>query len=441
MLKRLVEPRAAAEEVTIGAAAYPAPFAPGLEFNAPVHGAWNIVHTGMLLPESIQIYVCAANCMRGVVLTAAEMNAADRFSHVILRERDLLDGTAEQTTIEGVSDVLQKRGRLPRAVLLFTVCLHHFLGCDLNHIYRELERRFPTVAFLRCYMDPILQKTGLTPEQKLRKALYDPLQPRPAQPNVTALLGSDFVLDADGDIPQMLARNGAALRQLPDCRTFDDYLSMGEAGLLLAVCPAAKYGAEMLSQRLDRPLLYLPASFSYAELTEQRRALCAALHIPFVSPDVEIADCEAALDAAGREIGQTPVHIDYTAHPRPLGLARLLLAHGFRVERVFLERVSPEEAEDFRALQRTAPSLCLTSTVRPEARVRARGSTEKTLAIGQKAAWFADTPHFVNLVGGGGLHGFSGVKRMAALLLDAYRTEQDTRDIVPRKGWGCESCI
>ncbi len=189
---------------------------------------------------------------------------------------------------------------------------------------------------------------------------------------MTALLGSDFALDADGDIPQMLARNGAALRQLPDCRTFDDYLSMGEAGLLLAVCPAAKYGAEMLSQRLDRPLLYLPASFSYAELTEQRRALCAALHIPFVSPDVEIADCEATLDAAGREIGQTPVQIDYTAHPRPLGLARLLLTHGFRVERVFLERVSPEEAEDFRALQRTAPSLCLTSTVRPEARVRAR---------------------------------------------------------------------
>lgn len=50
----------------------------GIQF--PAHGNWNIVHTGMLLPEAIQIYVCADNCMRGVVLTAAEMNAADRFS-------------------------------------------------------------------------------------------------------------------------------------------------------------------------------------------------------------------------------------------------------------------------------------------------------------------------------------------------------------------------
>ncbi len=59
----------------------------GLEFNSPAHGNWNIVHTGMLLPESIQIYVCADNCMRGVVLTAAEMNAADRFSFVIVKKR------------------------------------------------------------------------------------------------------------------------------------------------------------------------------------------------------------------------------------------------------------------------------------------------------------------------------------------------------------------
>ena len=60
----------------------------GLEFNSPAHGNWNIVHTGMLLPEAIQIYVCADNCMRGVVLTAAEMNAADRFSFVTRRSSE-----------------------------------------------------------------------------------------------------------------------------------------------------------------------------------------------------------------------------------------------------------------------------------------------------------------------------------------------------------------
>ena len=74
--------------VAIKDATFPVPFAPGLEFNSPVHGNWNIVHTGMLMPEARQIYVCADNCMRGVVLTAAEMNAADRFSFVIVKRRE-----------------------------------------------------------------------------------------------------------------------------------------------------------------------------------------------------------------------------------------------------------------------------------------------------------------------------------------------------------------
>ena len=34
----------------------------GLEFNSPAHGNWNIVHTGMLLPESIQMSVQITVC-------------------------------------------------------------------------------------------------------------------------------------------------------------------------------------------------------------------------------------------------------------------------------------------------------------------------------------------------------------------------------------------
>ena len=50
-------------EIFIKEASFPVPFQPGLEFNSPVHGNWNIVHTGMLVPEARQIYVCADNCM------------------------------------------------------------------------------------------------------------------------------------------------------------------------------------------------------------------------------------------------------------------------------------------------------------------------------------------------------------------------------------------
>ena len=103
MLKRVggeINPEGAV--TTIGEAEFPVPFPPGLEFNSPVHGNWNIVHTGMLMPEAIQIYVCADNCMRGVVLTAAEMNAADRFSFVIIEEEKVQELADDfETTVVG----------------------------------------------------------------------------------------------------------------------------------------------------------------------------------------------------------------------------------------------------------------------------------------------------------------------------------------------------
>ena len=98
MLRR-IKPDTRVEEtdaaVKIADASFPVPFGHRLEFNAPVHGTWNIVHIGMLVPQCHQIYVCADNCMRGVVLTAAEMGADDRFSSVLLEEDDLYDQNLE----------------------------------------------------------------------------------------------------------------------------------------------------------------------------------------------------------------------------------------------------------------------------------------------------------------------------------------------------------
>ena len=103
MLRRVERPDFHIDEkdaaVRIADAEFPVPFAHRLEFNAPVHGTWNIVHIGLMVPECHQIYVCADNCMRGVVLTAAEMGAGYRFSSVLIEENDLYDQNLETITI------------------------------------------------------------------------------------------------------------------------------------------------------------------------------------------------------------------------------------------------------------------------------------------------------------------------------------------------------
>ena len=431
-------------------ASFPVPFQPGLEFNSPAHGNWNIVHTGMLVPEAHQIYVCADNCMRGVVLTAAEMNAADRFSFVIVEEKDLLGGNLEDVTIEGVTDVLNRLDKKPKAVLLFTVCLHHFLGSDLDRIYGELEKRFPEIFFMRCFMDPIMQKTGPTPDQKLRLAMYDAVPEREADPRCVTVLGSDFALDEGADICRLLKKNGIRLRETPACETWEDYQKLGEGSLILNGYPAGKFGTEKQARRLGRPFLYLPGSFDYEEIQEQEEKLLGMLEqqnnrktgeIKGLDIEKEIRECEEALSHAHQIIGDTPIAVDYLFHPRPLGLTKLLLTHKFQVQSVFLDSISPEEKEVFFWLKENYPELKLISTIRPEMRVRTRQQSEKILAIGQKAAWFTGSRNFVNMVQGGGLYGFGGIRRTAELMAEAFTEEKDTEDLVVRKGWGCESCI
>ena len=437
-------------EVFIKEAFFPVPFQPGLEFNSPAHGNWNIVHTGMLVPEAHQIYVCADNCMRGVVLTAAEMNAADRFSFVIVEEKDLLGGNLEDVTIEGVTDVLNRLDKKPKAVLLFTVCLHHFLGSDLDRIYGELEKRFPEIFFMRCFMDPIMQKTGPTPDQKLRLAMYDAVQERKADPKCVTVLGSDFALDEGSDICRILKKNEILLREIPTCETWEDYQNLGEGSLILNCYPAGKFGAEKQAERLGRPFLYLPGSFDYGEIQEQEEKLLGMLgqqnnrktgKINGLDIEKEIRECEEALSHAHQIIGDTPIAVDYLFHPRPLGLTKLLLTHGFQVQSVFLDSISPEEKEVFFWLKENYPELKLISTVRPEMRVRTRQQSEKILAIGQKAAWFTGSRNFVNMVQGGGLWGFDGIRHTAQLMVEAFHEEKDPEDLIVRKGWGCESCI
>ena len=91
MLQRILPPTPAAPSLPIASATSPTPFPQTLEYSPAARGTWNIVHTGMLLPESHQIYICASGCLRGVILTAAEMGESyyRRFHTLELQETDL----------------------------------------------------------------------------------------------------------------------------------------------------------------------------------------------------------------------------------------------------------------------------------------------------------------------------------------------------------------
>lgn len=428
-------------QVSIRDAAFPAPFAAGLEYSAPARGGWTIVHVGMLVPEAHEIFVCAAGCLRGVVLSAAEMNLAKRFSTIAIEEPNVLEGDMERLIIDGVTDILTRLPKLPPAVLLYTSCIHHFMGCDLNLCYRVLRERFPAVDFTDCYMIPTMRKSGLTPDQIMRRQLYSLLPAGVPKKKVCAVLGNCFSTEDSSDLVRLIRAAGFELREITRCESYEAYQAMAESSIYITTQPVSKAGGEALAARLGGLHLYLPMCYGAEEIRKNLTTLSETLGVTYDGgADLE-ALAEDALLRAKAKIGDIPIALDYTVTPRPLGLARLLLTHGFQVERLYTDSFSGEEQADFNWLRENAPALQVLPTVHPAMRQARRESGGPVLALGQKAAYFTGSRHFVNLVEGGGLYGFDGIRLLAEHMIDAYRQESDTEKLIQIKGLGCESCI
>ena len=430
-------------EIAIRDAAFPLPFVSGLEYNAPARGPWNIVHTGMLVPESHQVFACARGCLRGVILTAAEMLEMGRMSWVAVEKNDFFDGSLERNIVDGTAEIVRKLPHKPRAVLLFISCVHLFAGCDFEAILDELRAGFPDIDFIDCYMNPTMRKSGLTPDQLMRRQLYAPFAPYPAEPKTVNLIGNDRPTDESSELARLVREAGWQLRDITSCRTFDEYLAMAKSALEITYLPTAAAAGDALERRLGRKHLYLPLSYDFDEIERNLAKLADALGID--APDWTGAKRNAlrALEHAREVAGDFSVEIDYTATPRPVGLALLLAEHGFRVTRVYTDAMIEEERPAFERLRSLAPDLLLTATVHAKMRFAGKGVHEHgpVLAIGQKAAYFSGTRHFVNIVSGGGMYGFDGVARLAALIEDAAAHEKDTETVIQHKGLGCRSCL
>ena len=444
MLKRLNgEDDMTGAEIAIRDADFPVPFVSGLEYNAPARGPWNIVHTGMLIPESHQVFACAQGCLRGVILTAAEMIAMDRMSWISVNPDDLFDGSLERNIVDGTAEIIRKLPKKPRAVLLFLSCVHLFAGCDFEVMLNELRAMFPDIDFIDCYMNPTMRKSGLTPDQLMRRQLYAPFAPCPVEARTVNLIGNDRPTDESSELVQMIRGAGWELRDITRCSTYDEYMRMAKSQLEITFLPTAAASGDALEKRLGRRHLYLPLSYDFDEIERNLARLADALGT--AAPDWSAAKQEAirTLEQAKSVVGDTPVEIDYTATPRPVGLAALLAEHGFRVTRVYTDAMIEEERPAFERLRELVPDLLLTATVHAKMRFAGKGVHERgpVLAIGQKAAYFSGTKHFVNIVSGGGMYGFDGIAKLAALMTDAMTHEKDTEKVIQHKGLGCRSCL
>ncbi|HKL79404.1 MAG TPA: nitrogenase component 1 [Mobilitalea sp.] len=412
------------------------PFDYGLEYSAPVRGTWNIVHIGMLIPESHQIFVCAQSCLRGVVLTAAELGAMDRFSTITIEENNVLDGDMENLIVEGVTDILDTLTVRPKAVLIYTSCIHHFMATDLKLVYNKLADTFPEVAFVDCYMNPIMRKSKLSPDTTMRRQLYRLLKPADLRPKQVNLIGNNTMTDENSELITMLKAGGYKLLDICSCKTFDEFQTMAKSQANISFHEAAVAAGEDLKSRLGQEHLHLTASYEYKIIRENLTRVSEYFKLPLPDFNALEQETEDKIEHTAKLLSGRPIAIDYTAVDQPLGLARLLISRGFTVTAVYADSFVKQEEESFNWLKEHAGNLKLYGTLHWKMRVLPRDKGP-LIAIGQKAAYYTGTDYFVNLIENDSCFGYHGIKKLMDMMEEAAITPKDTEKIIRVKGWGC----
>jgi hypothetical protein len=446
MLQKINEENRIPEPVLLKDMNFEMPFYEGLQYNAPARGVWNIVHTGMLIPESHQVYVCAQGCLRGVILTAAEMNEMKRMSWVALRERDMWNGEMEARVIDGTAHIVDQLENRPRCVLIYLSCMHMFEGCDFQMITDELSQMYPDIDFVECYMIPTMRKT-MSPDAMMKISLYETVRKRTTDDNLVAIIGNHNPVHHDSDIYELIKMVGKNVWDITDCKTYDEYQNLGSAKHLLSFLSVADAGAKQLSERLDASWLKILLRFDEEKLDRSLLYLGTSLGLEEVAVTSWLNDRKekayAALKEAQEIIKKREIAIDYTAFPYVLEFGELLLRNGFNVRYIFADNFPADERDAFERIISQYPDSDIEVYPTNDPSMRFMASTESSdiLAIGQKAAYFMNTPYFVDIVEGGGAFGYQGIEYLVRLMVEAVSEPKDTRKLISHKGWGCESCL
>lgn len=411
-------------------------FLEGLLYSNPCRGLWNIVHLATQVPGSHQIYVCPTSCLRGVVLTTAEMGVFDRLSTITVGEDNILDGDLEERILDGTRKILNTLKRKPTVVFIFTSCIHHFMAANYQRVYKILRQEYPTISFVDAYMDPIMRKKT-PPLPCLQRQIYRVLQPTELKENQCNFIDNWFY-PKNNDLYDHLLENRIIVKDLSQQNSYESYLKMNQSAVNFSFHRFGKLACNDMFYRLKQQSLYLSNVFEYDKIDEDMDRACELMHIPKKSKVQIIKDRKETEDIMNHLsflLKDTMISIDQSAIENPLSLALFLERHCIKVHSIFLDSLQEDE-NLLNQLIKINLKIKIYSIESCVMRQIQRDSSN-IVAIGQQAAYFLNTPHFVDIIFQASMYGYKGIQYLCSLIEDAYIESNDIQTIVSHKGWRC----
>lgn len=450
-----------------------------LHYSSPANGGRGIVRTGMLIPESVELFVCPFACGRHGSISAVKQDLKHRLSYLYVEQADIINGY-DDLIIPAVGELLETLPQRPKVVLIFVSCLDDLIGTDHEALQEKLTEKYPDVKFRSCHMNPISKGSKTPPAISIQNNIYGLLEVTEEKDQGMNCIGNLIAISEESEIYDFLRSLGYdRLKHISHYETFAGYQEMAKSRFNLVITPVGRQAAEQMQEKHGTPYAFIPVSYRLEQIEanyrELERRLCKLetgendmgnvqdgsqldgngkgnneveresedernkrLKIQnTTSSKFDFAPhkkaAEDAIQRALAAVGNTPIVVDASAVKSPFGLARALVEYGFHVVRVQTPECIGIDKADYEWIIQEHSEIEIVQSHHHKVVLR-ENQIPESIAIGVDGAYLAGSKYVVDLFDDEGVYGYYGVRCLMEKLEHALEQQVDLETMIHEYG-------
>lgn len=408
-----------------------------LHYTSPGHGGWGIIRVAALIPESYLLFICPSACFRHGALGAIQHGYKNRISYLYITPADIVEGY-DRIIEEGTAELLEGTKEKIKVLFLFVSCLDDFIGTDLDMVARQLEKKYEGITIRACHMNPIAMETSMPPLVTVYRSMLSAIPKEEAQKekeNAINLLGTFEPIPKKCEIHDFMRFHGIEeVKQIADCKDFEEYSQMGRSRYNLVMTPAAACAADYVDKTYVTSSVRGYVSYDVEEIERTYQEIEVFLktekRYDFTK---EKEETDRAIKRAVQKAAGIPVIVSDSAVLRPFSLALALYRYGFNVTEVIAQNVSSVEKGSFEKLLELHKTIKINQPQHHKVAVRDNPDT-RAVAIGFEGAYLRQSDHVVDLSEDEGMFGYDGVQRLMHMIEKAVDKKADLRKMIEEYG-------
>ncbi|MCE5202543.1 MAG: nitrogenase component 1 [Synergistaceae bacterium] len=358
-----------------------------LHYNSPGASGFGVKRTGLLLPEAMMLMVAPGCCGRHGTIAGNETGFADRICYMHMDERDLVTGRHLARISQAAKEICDSTKPRPKVLMICTSCIDALLGTDLERVCRKAEQTCG-IPVVPAYMDPITREGKKPPMASIQQSLYYCLKHSEQRSDTVNLLGNFVPLDDDCELRLLLSQAGIQrMNQISACRTFEEYMEMGQASLDLVLTSLAIPAAEDLKKKLGIPYHRLEHLYDINAIREQYSLLAETLE--FKLNDTQYYDeARHATEIFSKQHRGMKFAVGQTVNGNPFEISAALIKYGMEVPFIFTHMINEEDRRYIRMLKVSSPETRVYSSVYPAMLNYSNAMSGADVAIGLDAGYY-----------------------------------------------------